>query len=142
MKPNDPRLAVIANNVELALTKLGPLYGEGFGFDDVCIDWVDGFIERMRKQENVRRDPGALLSVIGSYLGQAIIVATGGHWAEDEQGALVVEFDNGDTCSPFSNVAKHFELGHEGGEGVAAFYDFSVNFVATGKAQAMARRVN
>lgn len=142
MKPDDPRRALIANNVELALSELGRLYGEGFGFDDASVDWVDGFIERQRRQENVRRDPGALVSVIGSYLGEAIISATGGRWAEDAQGALVVEFPNGDWCSPFSKVAKHFELGHDGGEGIAEFYDLSVNFVATGKIRQMAGRVN
>ena len=104
MKPYDPRRALIANNVALALSEFGRLCGDDFGLDDASVDWVDGFIERQRLREDVRRDPGALLSVIGSYLGEAIIAATGGHWAEDAQGALVVEFDNGDWCAPFAKA--------------------------------------
>lgn len=140
MKDNDPRRALIANNVKLALSELGRLHGEGFGFNDASVDWVDGFIERQRQRAEVRSDPGALLSVIGSYLGEAIVTATGGRWAEDPQGALVVAFPNGDWCAPFAKVAKQFEMGHEGGESIAEFYDFSVNFVATGKAAHVAAR--
>lgn len=142
MKENDPRRALIANNVKLALSELGRLCGDEFGLDDASVDWVDGFIERQRVRADVQRDPGALLSVIGSYLGEAIIVATGGHWAEDAQAAIVVEFANGDWCAPFAKVAKQFEVGHAGGESIAEFYDFSVNFVATGKIRHMAGSTN
>lgn len=142
MNADDPRHTLIANNVALALSEFGRLCGEEFGLDDASVDWVDGFIERQRLQDSVMRDPNTLISVLGSYLGQAIIEATGGQWAEDVQGALVVEFSNGDSCAPFSKVAKQFELGHEGGEGIAEFYDFSVNYVATGKARQMAKRLN
>lgn len=142
MNDNDPRRALIANNVKLALSELGRLYGEGFGLDDASIDWVDGFIERQRQRADVRSDPGALLSVIGSYLGEAIIAATGGRWSDDPLGALVVKFANGDWCAPFAKVAKQFEMGHEGGESIAEFYDFSVNFVATGKAAQVAARAH
>lgn len=142
MNERDPRLALIANNVELALSEFGRLCEGAFALDEASVDWVEGFIERQRLQDSVRHDPGALVSVLGSFLGAAIIEATGATWAEDPQGALVVKFANGDWCAPFAKVAKQFELGRDAGEGIAEFYDFSVNFVATGKAGQIMGRLN
>lgn len=130
---DDPRIVAIRRKAAVAVRKFAPLSGLEFGFDRGSVEWVDGFIERIRLQDGMMPVPEQFVSLFGSYLGEAIVQATNGNWTEADEGALVVRFANGDWCSPFSNVRKQFEQGHEGGESIASFYEASVNLVATGR---------
>ena len=86
----------------------------------------------MRTRYGESEAPGGLISVIGSFLGEAIIAASSGQWHEDADGNLCVTFPGGDCAYPFTKVAKQFEQGLEAGESILSFYDISVSYVATG----------
>lgn len=129
LREDDPRLGMIRANAALVIGELGPLCGPGFGLDRGSVAWVDGFIERRRQQGGGDK----LVSVLGSYVGEAIIAAAGGAWEAGEQGDVGVRFPNGNSCFPFSKVARQLAEGRDGGESTLEFYDFSVEQVATGR---------
>lgn len=120
-------LAAIRANVEMAVRELGATSGiADFGLNEKSVAWVEGFIERQRGG-----DPGALVSVLGSLLGEAIIARAGGTWMDSEQGPGV-RFWNNAMCFPFAKVAKQFADGKEEGESVLGFYRVAVEQIATG----------
>ncbi len=121
-------LAAIHANVKMAIGELGGTSGiRDFGLNEKSVAWVEGFIERQRGA-----DPGALVSVLGSFLGEAIIARTGGAWADSDQGPGV-RFANDAMCFPFAKVAKQFADGVDEGESVLSFYRVAVEQIATGK---------
>jgi hypothetical protein len=126
------RREMIRANAAFAVEEFSKLREEGFGLDAASVSWVEGFIERQRVRLPEGEEPDGLVSVIGSYLGEAIIAAAGGRWVEDDNGGVGVTFDNGDTAYPFAKVAKQFEQGLEQGESIASFYKVSVDLVAKG----------
>lgn len=123
--------AQIAHNRDFAIKEFGQLVDFPFGLSRESVAWVEGFIERQRASGNAEPG-GGLHSVIGSFLGEAIIAATGGHWNEDDNGIGVL-FPNGDKCFPFAKVGKQFENGLEGGDSILSFYNVAVEYVAKGK---------
>lgn len=127
-------LAQIAHNRDFAIKEFGELVDFPFGVNRDSVAWVEGFIERQRTSGNAKPG-GGLHSVLGSFLGEAIIAATGGRWDEDDNGIGVL-FANGDKCYPFAKVAKQFENGLEGGDSILSFYSVSVEYVSTGKLSA------
>lgn len=133
MVEDDPRLAMIRANAVLVLAELGPLAGETFGYDRPSVTWVDGYIERQRERMTDPDSVGSLVSVLGSWLGEAIIAATGGAWDVHARDEIGVRFPNGDWCFPFSKVAKQFAHGHVDGESITSFYTCSVDLIAGGK---------
>lgn len=132
MTEDDPRLAMIRSNAELVVEEFGKLREGAFGLDRDSVAWVEGYIERLRGRMG-NDGPGGLVSVFGSYLGEAIIAAAGGRWVDDEQGGIGIEFQTGDRCFPFGKVEKQFEQGVEGGESILSFYNISVDYVAKGR---------
>ncbi len=132
MTVDDERLSKIRANAAMAVERFRELSGASFGFDASSVGWVEGFIDRTRPQVGEEGAAG-LVSVIGSYLGEAIIANTGGTWGEDDVGGLGVRFANGDTVYPFAKAWKQFEGGVDGGESILSFYTMSVDYVASGK---------
>lgn len=125
---------MIRGNAALVVEELGPIAGFDFGFGAESVAWVDGYIDRQRRRLTDPDTTGKLVSVLGSYLGEAIIKAAGGAWDVHERDEIGVRFDNGDWCFPFSKVAKQFACGDaEGGESILAFYNFSVDLIANGR---------
>lgn len=123
----------IRANAEMAVEEFRKLEGAHFGLDAASVTWVDGYIERMR----VRTEAiDGLTSVLGSYLGEAIVAATDGRWAKHENGDIGILFGSDDWCFPFAKVAKQFANGAE--DSIASFYGVSVNFVAKGKLRSAA----
>jgi hypothetical protein len=121
-------LAAIRANAEMAVSELGGTSGmSDFGLNEKSVAWVEGFIERQRGS-----DPGALVSVLGSFLGEAIIARAGGAWMQNEQGPGV-RFANSAMCFPFAKVAKQFADGRDEGESVLGFYRVAVEQIATEK---------
>lgn len=108
---------------------------DDFGFNLKSVRWVEGFIDRIRSQPGFPTDqPGGLLEVIGAFLGESLIAATGGTWHFEEQADdWCVLFPNGSKAFPFVKVAKQFREGTEGGESIASFYWVTVTHVATGQ---------
>ena len=132
MDADDPRLAAIKANVDFAIAEFGKLTDVPFGLDKSSVEWVEGYIERMRRRMSEPPASG-LVSVLGSFLGQAIIAATDGQWNEDPAHGIGIKFASGDWCFPFAKVKKQFEEGLEGGESILSFYNIAVNYVAKGK---------
>lgn len=134
MTEDDPRLSMIRANAALVVAELGPLSGFDFGYDAKSIAWVDGYIERQRQRMSDADAVSSLVSVIGSYLGEAVIKSAGGHWGLHERDELGVVFDNGDWCFPFSKVAKQFAAGAEAdGESILSFFNVSTQLIASGE---------
>lgn len=124
---------MIRGNAALVLEELGPISGIAFDYGPEAVAWVDGYIERQRERMTDAQAVASLVSVLGSYLGEAIIRATGGTWDVHERDEIGVKFENGDWCFPFSKVAKQFACGTaESGESVLAFYNVSVGYIAGG----------
>ncbi len=122
----------IRSDVELAVERLGELTDFEFGLDARSVEWVDGFIQRQRERPGFDLDEaGGLVGVLGSFLGECIVVATGGRWEWDaDREQWCVLFPSGDRAFPYAKVWKCFEHGE--GDSVASFYDISVNYVAKG----------
>jgi hypothetical protein len=121
----------IARNVQVALEELGPLVEGGLRLDRDGVAWVEGYLERLRGQRPL--DPyGALASVLGSFLGQCLVEATGARWVHVE-GRWAVVFANGAAAFPLDKVAKQVADGLLAGESILSFYDISVEHVATGR---------
>ena len=114
--------------------KLGPLSDIEFGFNRASVQWVEGFIERLRQQSLPGESHSGLIGSLGSFLGECIVEATNGKWnwstQEETWGVL---FPVGAWAFPYAKVSKQFENGVEGGDSVASFYDVTVNYVATGQ---------
>lgn len=128
---DDWRQDILAN-ADFAVREYGALTDFAFGYDLASVEWLDGYIERVRRRLKDGPSDGTI-SVIGSYLGEAIIAATGASWVDDPDHGIGVVFDNGDACYPFAKVRKQFAGGHEDGESIASFYNIALNFVAQGK---------
>src|SRR5262245_6153776 len=125
----------IEANVRLAIDELGPLSDVEFGLNPESVEWVEGFIVRQRGRPGF--DPekvSGLVGVLGSFLGECIVVATGGswHWTQEHR-AWCVRFPNEAMAFPFTKVHKLFREGLEGGESIASFYRVAVSHIATGK---------
>jgi hypothetical protein len=129
---HDERLAEIRANAALAIEEFRELAGRDIGFDAESVAWAEGFVERARTRYAESGVPTGLVSVIGSYLGEAIIAEAGGHWIEDDEGRLAVAFPNGDAVYPFAKVQKQFDQGVAEGESILSFYTVSATFVAIG----------
>jgi hypothetical protein len=131
----DDRIDLIKKNAELVIEKLGPLSGIAFGLNRDSVEWVEGFIERQRSQPGFDpNNPGNLVSVLGSFLGECLIAKAGGvwHWS-DEHADWSVHFGGNNHAFPFSKVLKMFLNGLEGGDSILGFYDIAVDYLAPGK---------
>ena len=125
------QLRMIEANAAMAIEELSTLSERNFGFDEDSVAWVEGFIERQRESLDGEGSRG-LVNVLGSYLGQAIVIATGAAWDTDDGGNLGIAFANGDMAYPFTKVGKQLEQGIEGGESILSFYNVCLDHIATG----------
>ena len=131
MTADESQISSLRANAELAIAEFRKLRGGDFGLDRGSVAWMEGYIERMRRSDSAASD--GLISVIGSYLGEAILAAAGGVWAKHEGGDLGIKFACGDWCFPFAKVAKQFGGGLASGDSILSFYDVSVGYIAQGK---------
>jgi hypothetical protein len=133
MTVSDERLEMIRANAELVVREMADLAGENHGYSPEGVAWVEGFIERQRPGYDPQAS-GGLVSVLGCYLGEAIIAAVpGAEWTDDENGNLGILFPTGDMAFPLTKVEKQLANGLEAGDSIASFYSISVNYVAAGK---------
>jgi hypothetical protein len=92
-----------------------------FGYNRESVEWLDGFIERERRRENISSDGTAKLAqVLASYLGECIIHTHGGEWKEQE-GQWGVFFDDFNAVFPFNKVFKQFRNGRE--DSILSFFE-------------------
>jgi hypothetical protein len=113
-------LSRIRTNAELAVRLSQKLCGFEFGFDQRSVEWLDGFIERLRSKPRSDEDDEKYVSIFGSYLGEAIVHSYGGSWAINESG-WHIRFDDRNLVFPFSKVKKQLSSGEE--DSISSFYD-------------------
>lgn len=128
------RLEQIKANVAFALQEFRELADKDVALDADSVAWVERFIEsaRGRYQGVDGGVPDGLVGLIGSYLGEAIIAETSGHWVQDDAGRLAVAFPNGEAVFPLTKVEKQFEQGLAGGESILSFYTVALSYIAVG----------
>ena len=112
-------LEMIQRNAELVIQSTYQQFGVTLAYDDESVEWLDEYIERLRKQKYPAEDMDKLVNVFGSYLGECIRHEFGGEWS-DEQGNWVIRFDAKNAAFPFNKVLKQFE--HGSSDSIAIFY--------------------
>lgn len=118
--PADPAvLAGIRANANLVIETCGALTDFTFGYSAESVEWLAGYIERLRAQSASEAELNQYVNVFGSYLGEAIITAFGGQWALDRHGWHIA-FDARNKAYPFSKVEKQISNGME--DSIASFY--------------------
>ena len=111
----------IKANADLTIRMLRPLSRINFGYTPESVQWLEGYIERLRQSgefttETVRNK---MVSVFGSFLGECIIRRYGGVWAQNN-GVWCVAFDGNNSAFPFAKVSKQIDNGLE--DGIGSFF--------------------
>ena len=111
----------IKANAELVIQQLRPLSGIDFGYTQESVEWLEGYIERLRASGEFENEEtkNRLTSVFGSFLGECIARCYGGAWRQHE-GVWCVAFNDVNMAFPFAKVAKQIDYGLE--DGVASFF--------------------
>jgi hypothetical protein len=111
----------IRANAELVLEQLRSLSGNDFGYTRESVDWLEGYIERLRNSGEFDSPEmkTKLMSVFGSFLGECIIRCYGGVWTQ-HNGDWAVAFSEGGMAFPFAKVAKQLDNGL--GDGISSFF--------------------
>lgn len=117
---DDAVVAKIRANAELAIETLSGPAGFRLGYDEKSLEWVDGYIERVRLGAD-QAMKNSLISVLGSFLGECVRWCYGGEWVNDD-GQWGVAFDARNCAFPFSKVYKQFENGRAGGDSILIFF--------------------
>ena len=111
--PNETAIVIqIRANAALVVESFAPLTDFTFGLDSRSVEWLDGYINRIRTGEWSEDEIDQMVSNLGSYLGEAIIAAYGGAWAQDEHG-WHIRFDERNRAYPFAKMAKQLKNGPE-----------------------------
>ncbi len=115
-------LCRLRENAALVVKQAGTLTDFAFGYTPESLEWLDGFIERLRAGGMFDGTGGidGYLNVFGSYLGEAVIHAVGGTWKRCD-GDLGVTLPEGNWAFPFAKVEKL--LRGEDGQSLRGFYE-------------------
>jgi hypothetical protein len=90
-----------------------------FGYNEHSVEWLDAYIEHIRKTPRTDEEFNQIVANLGSYLGESIIAAHGGSWSLDQRG-LAVRWDEVNRAYPFAKVARHLLNGAE--DSIYSFY--------------------
>ena len=105
---NDQREAILAN-AKIVRDWAKEQLDVDLALDGESVKWLDGYIERNREGfDAVTKD--RMVSLFGSYLGEALIQSIGGEW-QQYKGTWCVSIDENQRAFPFNKVAKQFENG-------------------------------
>jgi hypothetical protein len=113
----------IRANAEMVVQQLRPLSGIDFGYTKESVEWLEGYIERLRNSgefDNVETK-NKLTSVFGSFLGECVVRCYGGRWKLHEAGVWCVAFKEDQAAFPFAKVAKQIDNGIE--DGISSFFN-------------------
>ena len=105
------RLKIIEENAELVINGVGRMCGVHLDYDEKSVEWLDGYIERNRKdfdEETIKK----MTSIFGSFLGECIRRNFGGEWKKSENGVGVI-FYSKNAVYPFAKTEKHLRNGSE-----------------------------
>jgi hypothetical protein len=110
-------------NAELLIKIMHEEQGVILGYNANSIAWLDNYVEQNRRslsQEIIRSHN--LISLFGSFLGEAIRHEFGGKW-QQVNGQWAIVFNEGNACFPINKVDKQFANGHQGGDSISSFYN-------------------
>lgn len=96
---------------EKVVSQLHEDLGVELKYDEESIEWLDGYINRIRNQLNKQAYAG-LAAALGAYLGETIIATYGGAWDYfEELDQWGIRFDDANAAFPISKVYKQLEDG-------------------------------
>ncbi len=101
----------IQANAELVIAVARDHFGEEIGYDESGVAWLARYAQE-RHEQGEAGENDALISTLGSYLGECIIHTYGGEWRRRD-GMIGVHFDDASAAFPFSKIAKHLANGEE-----------------------------
>jgi hypothetical protein len=115
----------IYENAALVIQKCQPIsgLGTGFGYNRNSVEWLDGYIERLRADGDLANEQAEnLTQIFACFLGESIRATYGGAWRE-QNGTWGVFFKDSTAAFPFSKVHKQITDGREGGDSILSFFD-------------------
>jgi hypothetical protein len=112
-------IEAIRANAQLVMRTCQELVDFEFDYSAPSVEWLAGYIERLRAGGKLAINPPRFVEVFGCYLGEAIIASYGGAWEQDEHGWHVA-FDEKNKAYPFAKVEKQIQNGLE--DSVFRFY--------------------
>jgi hypothetical protein len=100
------------------IREAGPISHINLGYNLESVEWLEGYIERLRKSGQFKETDQkfGLVGVFGSFLGECVIHNYGGAWRERSEGWRV-EFRKDTYVLPFSKVSKQLDNGLSDGIG-------------------------
>jgi hypothetical protein len=101
------------------ISTLSEQLGVSLKYDRASVEWMDGYIARIRPSLEVSAIIG-LSNSIGAFLGECIIANHGGQWRETEE-TWGVYFDEENAAYPIAKAQKHLLNGS--GDSILSFYD-------------------
>jgi hypothetical protein len=110
----------IKANAERVVQEFGPISGIHFGYNHESVEWLDGYIQRLRQSDVFDEATRKKLTIVfGSFLGECVVKCYGGKW-EQQKGDWCVAFGSRDLAFPFAKVAKQME--GEPYQSIASFF--------------------
>lgn len=122
---------MIRANAELAVATIRADLGVELSFDRDGVAWLDGYLNRLRGELSPSTAAG-LVSVMGSYFGEAIVRTHNGTWIERPGSDWVVEVRRAYqvAVNVFTKVEK--QLAGVEGESVLSLFDVCLMLAETG----------
>ena len=107
----------IKQNAQWVIENFGPQSGlPKFGFDAESVGYLDAFIDRQGASfRSSEQGTNKIVSLLGAYLGEAIIATYGGQWQQTADG-LALAIESGSQrhiLQPFHKVHKRLINGPE-----------------------------
>ena len=106
----------------MVVQELRPLCDFDFGYTQESVEWLQGYIERLRNSEEFDNVDvkNKLISMFGSFLGECVVRCYGGTWKLHESGMWCVAFNDDNMAFPLAKVEKQMDYGLE--DGIASFF--------------------
>jgi hypothetical protein len=116
-----PIVEGIKGNAEAVIQELAHLTDFEFGYNRQSVVWLEGLIERMKKDGAFKGDGrDKLISAFGSYLGECVVHCYGGEWKR-RHGAWAISFSEELYAFPYAAVGTQVDIGVAGG--IRTFFD-------------------
>jgi hypothetical protein len=115
----EERIKQLAENL---ISTCAETLGVSLRYDRVSVEWLSGYIERIRPHLDESSVNG-LANSVGAFPGECIIANYGGQWRESEGnwGVFFSESDDRDAAFPFNKARKHLLYGAE--DSILSFYN-------------------
>lgn len=107
----------IQKNAQWVIDNFGPQSGlPQFGYDAQSVAYLDTFIDRQGESFRAsEQSSDRIVSLLGAFVGEAIIATYGGEWQQGDDGLSIVVQSGGQVhfVRPFHKVHKRLTNGQE-----------------------------